>query len=292
MFTFIQLGANGLAMGLVYVLLASGLNLIISISGILYIAYGQSYMLGAYLLWGLESYFHIPFFAALCLVALASAIVGIIVYVLIFYRIQMMDRQFLNGIVAALGLSLLLSQSVLLIFGTSQRGVNPVFDGLFKVGSLVAIGWDKVMLLVLGIIVLLVLHYVLQKTNIGRAMRAMSFNRLVSALQGVNCNWTQAVTMAIGCGLAGLAGGVMAPVFGITSTMGGSTLLVILIIVLGGIGSMVGTILAGLILGIVLSFGQYYIGTGVTQIVFFGFVGIMIFLKPGGLFGENTEITI
>jgi branched-chain amino acid transport system permease protein len=286
-----QLFVDGLAMGLVYVLLASGINLIIDISGVLFIAYGQFYMIGAYILFALVVLLKVPFFVALCVATIMPAILGGIIYRLVFHRIRLMDRQFLNGIVAAVGLMLLIGQAGLLAFGTSSRGVGTVFKGMLKLGG-ISVSFEKLVLILLGVAVLLGLHVILQKTNVGRAMRAVSFSPDIAALQGINSNAIYLLSMAIGCGLAGFSGGVMAPVFALYPEMGSITLLILLVVMLGGIGSMPGAILAGLILGVTLSFGQYFLGSGLAQILFFAVVGLILFFRPGGLLGEDAEIQL
>jgi branched-chain amino acid transport system permease protein len=291
MSTLAQLVVDGLAMGLVYVLLASGINLIIDISGVLFIAYGQFYMIGAYILFALVVLLRLPFFVALCVATIMPAILGGIIYRLIFHRIRLMDRQFLNGIVAAVGLMLLIGQAGLLAFGTSSRGVGTVFKGMLKLGG-ISVSFEKLVLIVLGVTVLLALHVILQKTNVGRAMRAVSFSPDIAALQGINSNAIYLLSMAIGCGLAGFSGGIMAPVFALYPEMGSITLLILLVVMLGGIGSMPGAILAGMILGVTLSFGQYFLGSGLAQILFFAVVGIILFFRPGGLLGEDAEIQL
>ena len=202
-----------------------------------------------------------------------------------------MDRKFLNGIVAAVGFMLLIGQAVLLVFGTASRGVGTAFRGMLKAGG-VNLSVEKLVLILLGVAVLLGLHLVLQKTNVGRAMRAVSFNPDVSELQGISSDRVYMLAMAIGCGLAGFSGGVMAPIFAVFPEMGSIALLILLVVMLGGIGSMPGAILAGLILGTTLSFGQYFLGAGLAQILFFAVVGIILFVRPGGLLGEDTEIQI
>jgi len=289
--TLAQLVVDGLAMGLVYVLLASGINLIIDISGVLFIAYGQFYMIGAYILFALVVLLKVPFFVALCVATIMPAILGGIIYRLIFHRIRLMDRQFLNGIVAAVGLMLLIGQAGLLAFGTSSRGVGTVFKGMLKLGE-ISVSFEKLVLILLGVAVLLGLHVILQKTNVGRAMRAVSFSPDIAALQGINSNAIYLLSMAIGCGLAGFSGGVMAPVFALYPEMGSITLLILLVVMLGGIGSMPGAILGGLILGVTLSFGQYFLGSGLAQILFFAVVGLILFFRPGGLLGEDAEIQL
>lgn len=288
---FLQLIVDGLVMGLVYVLLASGFNLIIGISRILFVAYGEFYMLGAWIVWGLMVPMKLPFLVALCAATLAPAILGGIIYAVIFKFIQFKEQQFLTNIVAAMGLMLLMSQAALFVFGTESRGIPSVIRGMVNLGG-IRISYEKVMLIGLTLAVLVGLHLLLQKTKIGRAMRAVSFNPDVAALQGVNANFTYLGTMALGCALAGFAGGVMAPVFAISPKMGGVTLLIILVVMLGGVGSMPGAMLSGLILGLTLSFGQFFIGSGVAQILFFSVIAIILFFRPGGLFGQAEEIPL
>jgi len=281
----IQLIVDGLAMGLVYVLLASGFNLIMTVPKVLFIAYGEFYMLGAYVLWGLMFLGDVPFFPALCAATLATAILGGIVYRLIFQRIQYMEQQFLTNIIAALALSMIIAQAALLAFGTEARGMPSIFPGIVNIGG-ITISVEKIVLVALTLAVLIGLNIFLQKTNSGRAMRAVSFNADVAALQGVSANMTCLATMAVGCGLAGFAGGLMAPVFALSPGMGAITIFVLFVVMLGGIGSMVGAILAGLILGMTLSFGQFFIGSGLSQILFFVVIFIILYFRPGGLLGK------
>ncbi len=282
---FVQLVVDGLAMGVVYVLLASGFNLIISTPKILFIAYGEFYMLGAYILWGLANELKFPFLVALCLAILATAILGGIVYRLIFQRIA---GHFMVIIVAAIGLMMLMSQAIMLGFGTESKSMASVFTGMINIGG-IGISIERAVLIMITLAVLVGLHLFLQKTKFGRAMRAVSFNSDVAALQGVNSNMTNLATMVLGCALAGFAGGIMTPVFAIHPTMGAVTFVILLVVMLGGIGSMLGAIVAGLVLGVTLSFGQYSIGGGVAQILFFLVVGIIIFFRPGGILGQPAE---
>jgi len=287
----IQLVVDGFAMGLVYVLLASGFNLILGISRILFIAYGEFYMLGAWIVWGLMVPMKLPFLLAVSASTIATGILGAIVYQIIFHHIQFKEQQFLTNIVAAIGLMMLMSQAAFYVFGTESRGIPSVIRGMLELG-VIRISYEKIVLIVLTLAVLICLHLLLQKTKIGRAMRAVSFNADVASLQGINANLTYLGTMAVGCALAGFAGGVMAPVFAVSPKMGGVTLLIILVVMLGGVGSMPGAILSGLILGLTLSFGQYFIGSGVAQIIFFAVIAVILFFRPGGLFGEPEEIPL
>ncbi|MGD0917721.1 MAG: branched-chain amino acid ABC transporter permease [Thermodesulfobacteriota bacterium] len=285
----VQLIVNGLGMGLIYVLLAVGLNLILSIPRILLMAYGEFYLLGAYVIWGMLVKWEQPFFISLALAVLVPAILGAISYRLIFQRIQHIERRFLANVVAAIGLMMVLKQVALLFFGTESRGLPSVFPGMIHFAG-VSISKEKVALILFALAVALGLYFILQKTNIGRAMRAVSFRADVASLQGINPKRTYLATMVLGCAISGFAGGIMAPVFAISPSMGTIILPVMFVIMLGGIGSMLGSVIGGLILGMTIAFGHYFIGSGVAQIMLYAVIGIIIFFRPGGLFGQAEEM--
>lgn len=284
-----QVFLNGLGMGLVYVLLAVGFNLILTVPRVLFIAYGEFYMLGAYVVWSMLALWRLPFFLALFLAALVPAVLGAVSYAAIFHRIQHTERRFLTNVAAAIGVMMVLKQTAVLLFGTQYRGVPSVFPGIVGLAG-VTISMEKVVLILLSLAAAVGVYVILQKTNIGRGMRAVSFRADVASLQGVNANRTHLMTMVLGCAICGFAGGVMAPVFSISPWMGLVMLPIIFIVTLGGIGSMLGSVLGGLIFGMTTSFGDYYIGSGVAQIGLYAIIGIIIFFKPGGLFGHEEEM--
>jgi len=286
---FAQLFVNGLGMGLVYVLLAVGFNLILSVPRVLFIAYGELYMLGAYVIWGMIVLRNQPFLLSLLMAAFVPALLGAISYIAIFQRIQRTERRFLTNVAAAIGLMMILRQAAVLIFGTQQRGLPSIFPGIAEFAG-VRISVEKIVLILLSLAVAAGVYAVLQKTNFGRGMRAVSFRADVASLQGVSPNRTYLAAMALGCAICGFAGGVMAPVFGITPWMGTVLLSVLFIVVLGGAGSMLGSVLGGLIFGTTTSFGDYFISSGVAQIGLYAIIGIVIFFKPWGLFGHEEEM--
>lgn len=284
-----QVFLNGLGIGLVYVLLAVGFNLILSVPRVLFIAYGEFYMLGSYVIWGMLVLWDQPYFLSLFAAALVPAILGAVSYKAIFQRIQHTERRFLANVAAAIGMMMALRQAAVLVFGTQHRGVPSTFPGIAEFAG-VQISMEKIVLILLSLAVAAGVYVILQKTNVGRGMRAVSFRADVASLQGVNASRTHLVTMALGCAICGFGGGVMAPVYGITPWMGTVMLPVLFIVVLGGAGSMLGSVLGGLIFGMATSFGDYFIGSGVAQIGLYAVIGIVIFFRPGGLLGHEEEM--
>ena len=282
---FAQLIFNGIAIGLVYVFMASGFNLILSVTGIFFITFGMFYALGAYTTWYLVIQLHLPFFLGVAIATVGTAIGGIVLYLLVMRRIRTGEQGMLRVLIASIMLVTLLTQFVLLVFGTSPRGIPPVFEGHWKVWGVV-IGLDRVAVILISIAILLALHFFLSRTRIGRGMRTVAFNPDVAALLGVNAEKVFIVTIGVGLGLVGFAGGLMAPILGVDITMGSAGFMVLLVIILGGIGSMVGSILSGILLGIVVAFSQFYVSAGVGQMIFFLVVGVFFFFRPGGMFGK------
>jgi branched-chain amino acid transport system permease protein len=286
--TLVQLFIDGLSMGLVYVLMSSGFNLVMAVPNIIFIAFGEFYMLGAFIVWYIEVPAHISYFAAVPIAVVATAILGGLTYLVVFRPLQFRKNQFLTNIIAGVGVMLILGQAALMSFGTEARGVPSVFGSVYQVLG-VRISLEKVVVIVVSVVVLLILHAILQWTRTGRAMRAVSFRSDVAALQGVNADRMFLVAMIIGCALAGFAGAIMAPIFGVDLGMASNGFLIMLVVMLGGVGSMPGAILGGLVFGMTLSYGQYYIGSGQAQIVFFAVIMIILLFKPGGILGKNIE---
>jgi branched-chain amino acid transport system permease protein len=286
--TFVQLIVDGLSMGLVYVLMSTGFNLVMSVPNIIFIAFGEFYMLGAFGVWYLVVPGHVSYWLAVPIAVIATGILGALSYLVVFRPLQYKEHQFLTNVIGGVGLMLILGQAALMLFGTSARGVPAVFKAVL-VAHGVRISVDRAMMIGLTVAVLIILHAVLQWTRLGRAMRAVSFRSDVASLQGVNADRMFMIAVVLGCALAGFAGAVMAPLFGVDLSMGQNGFLVLLVVMLGGVGSMPGAILGGLIFGMVLSFGQFYVGSGQAQILFFVVIAIILLFKPGGLLGREIK---
>jgi branched-chain amino acid transport system permease protein len=215
----------------------------------------------------------------------ATTLLGLLCYQFIFRHIQHRGGQFLANIVAAIGLMMIMGQAGLLIFGTIGRSVPSIFPGILTVAN-ISIPMEKLVLVILTLFIAIATFFVYEKMKAGRAMRAVSLNPEAATLQGVKTNRVYLATMGFGCALAGFGGGMMAPVYVIYPEMGSNIILsVLLVIMLGGMGSMLGAVLGGLVLGITLVFGQYFLGNW-AQIFLFVVIGIIIFFRPGGLLGS------
>jgi branched-chain amino acid transport system permease protein len=286
-----QLVFDGLAMGLVFVILATGLVLITSVNKILFMAFGMFYTIGAYTTWYAVSLLQIPYFIALVIGVLGAGIIGVLCYILIFKRLMHVEGGFLATLIASMGLLMVLSQGGVLVFGTQPRSIPAVFPGMlhwFGINIPVA----KLVLIGTGIVATLILFLVYEKTAIGRSMRAVSFQPEAAALQGIHTDRIYMMAIGIGTALAGIAGGILAPVYGITPQMGNDVVwTVMLMTMLGGMDSLLGAVAGGVVIGQLLSFGQFYIGSNI-QIILFIFIGVVLYFKPNGLMGRGMDIGI
>jgi branched-chain amino acid transport system permease protein len=286
-----QLVFDGFAMGLVFVILATGLVLLASVNKIIFMAYGMFYTIGAYVTWYLVHYLSMPYFPALLIGVLGSGGIGALSYLLIFARLSTIEGGFLASLIASMGLQMALSQGGLLVFGTVPRSIPTVFPGTFTPLG-IHISMDKLVLIAAGVLVCVALFLIYTKTRLGRSMQAVSFVPEAAALQGIDANMVNLITMTIACGVAGIAGGLLAPSYGINPQMGNTIIwTVMLMSMLGGMDSLIGAVFGGIVIGQLLSFGQFYIG-GTVQIVIFIIIGIILYFKPNGLMGHGIDIGI
>ncbi len=286
-----QLVFDGLVTGLVFVVLAAGLVLITSVNKMLFMAYGMFYTIGAYSVWYAVDHIHLPYGISLFIALLIAGLLGILCYILIFNRLRSSEGGFLATLIASMGLNMVLNQGNLLAMGTLVRGIPQVFPGALNLFG-IHIGFDKVVLILLSIAVTVALFWIYEKTKIGRAMRSVSFHTETASLQGVNVTVIYMLTLGIGTILAGFAGGILAPSYGLNPSMGANILwTVMLLTMLGGMDSLLGSVVGGIIVGQVLSFGQFYIG-GIVQIFLFLAIGLVLYFKPAGLLGRGFDIEV
>ena len=279
---FAQLLVNGLSIGMIYVLVASGLILLLGVVRIFNFSHGEFYMLGAFVTFGMCELFHLNFFLSTVIAMAVVTILGMVAYKLVFEHMRG-DILLCTG--ASIGISMMLQRGALLGFGTQERGLHPPISGSLILGP-VSLPSEKVTAIVLCLVVMFALYFLLMRTKIGKAMRAVKQDNECASLQGINTNRVYMVVFATGCALAAMAGGIIAPVFSITPDMGHVIFLkCLMVLMVGGMESMVGGVIGGMIVGLTTSFGMFYLGD-LSEVLLFALIGIILVFKPGGLFGE------
>lgn len=275
---------NGLVSGGIYILIALGLTLVLSIVGIVQLAHGEVYMLGGYGMYYLCARGGLNFFLAMLISALLVGGLGIVLERFFFrpFRGQL-DR----ALIISIGLILVLQNAVLVTAGGTPRSFASPFKGTLKVLG-IALSWERVIVVLVGVGLVSLLIVMLQRTKVGQAMIAISQDREVAALQGINVDRISAITMCIGCALAAIAGALVGGLFSVTPFMGGFALMKgIAVIILGGMGSIPGAVLGGVILGLIDGIVPAFSTTHVAGLIGFGVIILVLLFRPQGILGHE-----
>lgn len=283
---FLQILVNGLMSGGMYALVASGFTLILGVMQVFNFSQGQFYMLGAYLTYGVVSGLGLPYPLAVIVALVAMAALGVLFH---FAVIQWtMPSGFFNMMLVTIAFSSIVTQTALLTFGFREAAVSPVLPGTLDIGG-VTISEGK-LLVIGGATIVMVALYWFMKTKMGTAMLAAAENRDVAGLQGINASRIFWMTMAVGCGLCGAAGALIVPILSASNSMGNNIFIrVMMVVLVGGTGSMSGALLAAFLVGIIENFAFQFVGQ-LSTIVIFVFVAILMFFRPGGLLGKPLPI--
>lgn len=286
-----QMLANGLYLGAQYALIALGLTLIFALMNVLNFAHGQMYVLGGFVTYTIYGQLGWPFFIALIASALTLAIVGALFEIFLFRPVIKRSKREESTMLLAAATAFLLDALMLLVFGEKQRGVPKIVEGIFNWDFRIVMPYDRIIVGVLALLFIVMFILLMQYTKTGRAMRALAQDRTAAQLMGVPVDRYSTIGFALGAMLAGLVGGLLVVITGVSSGIGGAiSIKAFMMVMIGGAGVVYGAIAGGFILGMVESIGLTVLrdyGYGdLTYLVIFA--GLMIFLaiRPNGLMGK------
>ena len=279
----LQSAVIGVSIGSIYILMALGLTLMFGMMHIINFAHGAVYMLGAFVIYYVFFQWGAPYFAAFVVAMLALGAFGYFVERTVYRPIK-------GGIeptlVALLALTTFLQAAGYPVFGQLDKHVPPVFQGTRNVFG-VMISVERLMIIPVAAVLVIALYLFINKTRLGAAMRAIEQDKEAAALQGVNVDMVNGLAFGIGFALAAAAGALMAPIFKLDPMMGEQPLLkAFIIIILGGLGSIPGAILGGLMLGLIDSIVATALGAEPAFLLSFVFIILVLVFKPTGLFGH------
>ena len=296
---FFQELVNGITTGALYSLVALGFSMVYGVLKLLNFAHGDLYMVGAYIGFFVIQWFggaqHLTIAVPLLLVimfVLAAALVGGLgVAIERFAYRPLRDAPRIAPLITAIGVSFFLESSALLLFGAQYRVYNTAdFISLssgIQIGS-VTIDSVQILVLVLGLVLMVGLQLLVNRTRLGRQMRAVAADREAAEMLGINVNFVITATFFLGSALAGVAGIVGGLLFNqVTSTIGFiAGLKAFTAAVVGGIGSIPGAMLGGLFIGVAESFVTGYISSTYSNLIVFGILIVVMLLRPSGLLGR------
>ncbi|CAN7516234.1 branched-chain amino acid ABC transporter permease [Variovorax paradoxus] len=285
---FPQFLVNGLVNGASYVLVAVGLTLVFGILHIVNFAHGEFYMLGGYAAITASTAFGLPLIPALLVVVICMAAFGMLVERVVFQPLAKRDSS--NAIIASFGLSVLLQNGALLVFGAQPRALKTDLAGIpVQFGSVFLTG-QRLLIVVVTIAIVTALMLVLRFTWTGRALRAMAQHPTVAHISGVNVRKIAVITFAIAAAMAGVAGALTSSVFLVQPTSGAMLVMkAFTVVILGGMGSVGGAVIAGVGLGVIEAMVSGYIGNELRDMIGFFLVIAMLLIRPQGLLGQSTE---
>ena len=273
---------NALQFSMTLFLLAVGLTIIFGLMKIVNLAHGSLYMVGAYIGLSIFNYTE-SFWLALIFAPVLTALIGAILYSLLFKHIQNADP--MKQVLLTFGLIYIGLDSVRLLWGTMSHSISA--PNLLS-NSLLVLNEPypsyRLFVILVGFVVMFTLYFVLEKTKIGAKVRASVDDPETAQLLQINTDKILFYTFALGCGLAGLAGITVAPILGVEPGMDMEVLvLTLIVVVLGGPGSLKGAIIGSLLIGFVDSFGKVYIPQ-LAQIIIYAVMALTLLFKPDGLY--------
>jgi branched-chain amino acid transport system permease protein len=286
--TFLIQCLNSLQYGLLLFLVASGLTLIFGIMGVINLAHGSFYMIGAYMAFALSplvaSTFGGGFFAVLAVGTVLAVLLG---YVLewVFYS-YLYEREHLQQVLMTYGLILVFEELRSLLVGDDVHGVKApeILAGTLPLGDVMTYTVYRLFISAVCIALALGMYFVFTRTRLGMMIRAGSSNREMVQSLGIDIKFLYRVVFAAGVALAALAGMVAAPVSSVYPGMGSSVLIIcFVVVVIGGIGSIRGALVAALLIGVVDTFGKVLI-PDVAGVLVYVLMALILLWKPDGLF--------
>jgi branched-chain amino acid transport system permease protein len=280
----------GLAIGSIYVLLATGLNLIFGVMKLVNFAHGELLVFGAYIGFSVSTSLGIDAYVSIFFAMVSVALIGIAVERLVFRRV--LGDEKLKEIFVSLGLIFIFDNLAMLIWGEKPRRIISQFSDLSLdlVELSINIPYDLLIAMLIVIFILFGLVFLVKRTKIGLAMRATSQNRETSMLMGINVEQIYIITFALGAALAGAAGVLYGMSFNFTPYIGAfPTIKAFAIIILGGLGSIPGAIVGGLLYGIAEQATGTFLGGNWSDAIAFAVLIIVLVLRPKGLFGEREK---
>lgn len=276
---------NGVSIGVAVVLMALGLTIIFGLLDVINMAHGEFYAVGAYAAVALLGV-GMPFWWALALTPLLMAVVGYATERTLIQRVFHSKERHTLTLLLTFGLAIIMEDALKIVFGANPLRLEPPITGASEVSGLFFPNY-RLFVMVLGSVVIGTVWLVVFRTRLGAMVRAAAYDRHMAASLGVPVSVVYAGTFAFGVALAGLAGVLLAPIYSVFPTMGRDFVLIAFsVVIIGGMGSIKGAVIAGLVLTQIQSISSLYISPVWSDPLLFGIMVLVLMWRPQGLFGR------
>lgn len=282
---------NGISLGSIYALIALGYTMVYGIIKLINFAHCDVYMIGAYVGYFCMTYFHIGLLPSLIIAMTICTLLGVTIEKIAYKPLRNAAR--ITVLITAIGVSLFLEYGAMFFVKANVRSY-PAMTGIvaetYKVGSIV-VSMQQILILSITVVLMLLLQFIVKKTRIGKAMRAVSLDQDAAELMGVNVNTTISFTFALGSALAGAAGVLVGVYYNSINPLMGVVpgLKAFIAAVFGGIGIIPGAMIGGYFIGIVEVFVAGYGNSMYRDAVVFAILILILIVKPAGLLGKNIR---
>lgn len=286
----LQQAANGLVLGMSYALVATGLTLVFGVLRMMNLSHGELYMLGAYILSALMQYLGLPYVVGCVLSVLLVALIGYFFGMTVVQPASHLEP--INAMLATFGVSTLLSNLVLLIFKATPRMVSSPFQVVFQIGP-VFLTIQKLIVVGMGLLLNLGVYLVIHHTTFGKMIWAISEQRTAAEIVGIDTKRMHNLAFTMGAVLAAISGVLVSALYSLAPNMGSGIMTkCFAIVVLGGLGSIPGAIIGGLLLGLAESLFTIIIPSQWTPAIAFVLLIVLLILKPEGLIGKSKGVKL
>ena len=288
---FLSYLIGGLGLGSVYAIIALGYSMVYGIAKMLNFAHGDVIMVGAFVAYFAISKYNLPLLVGVVVAVVVCTILGVVIERLAYKPLRQASS--LSVLITAIGVSYFLQNSAMLLWGTDTKIFPNVLRGSLNLGGL-SIPYLTLITILTCIVIMVVLTLFINKTKTGRAMRACSEDKGAAALMGINVNRIISITFAIGSGLAAIASALLVATYpSVYPTLGSMPgIKAFTAAVFGGIGSIPGAFLGGLVLGVVENLSRAYISTQLSDAIVFMVLIIVLLIKPTGLLGRKVNVKL
>jgi len=284
---FLQSLISGILIGGVYALIGIGLTIIFGVMRVINFAHGDLMMLGMYTTYYLFSLFHVDPFLSIFITIPLMFLFGALLQKVVINRVLGALPQ--NQILLTIGLGLIMSNAVMLAFTSDYKILSTKYSSSSVRIMGISISLPLLISFAITSVITVVLYWFLMKTDTGQAIRATAQDREAARLMGINVSRMSIIAFGLGSALAATAGALISPTYYIFPQVGSVfTLKAFVITVLGGMGSVVGATLGGVLIGVAESVGGLYFGSGWKEVVVFVLFLLVLLFKPSGLLGKST----